>query len=149
LDKQQQIDKIKTTLAAVDNAIAQTQAALQSPATSAGDILALRSTLIDLQAQRSQLATDLINLQASQTEVEGLVAAAGRSASVSSSESFTQMTSEQATEIDSVHRQLEASIVDRSVIQATLDHATAVSDNASRLRHLLKPAGKAAHSDKG
>ena len=80
MNTQQQIEKIKTALAAVDDEIGRTQAALQSASSNADDIRALRATLVDLQAQRSQLQTGHINLQASETEVTALLPGSGGSA---------------------------------------------------------------------
>ncbi len=136
MNMQQQIDRIKNALAAVDNAISQTQLALQSPSTTSDDIRALRSTLIDLQAQRSQLQTDLINLQASQTELSGLTDDSSE-ATQSRGTMGPKLTRAQSANVDTLHKQLSASIVDRSVVTATIEHATAVTDRVSQLRTLL------------
>jgi septal ring factor EnvC (AmiA/AmiB activator) len=124
MSKQEQIANLKTTIAAVDSAIADTQAALQSPSTTADDIRALRATLIDLQAQRSGLMADLINLQASTTEVEAM-----------------PLTAAQAAEADSLHGDLHAAVADRSIVAATIARASAVGDKANKMRSLVMGAG--------
>jgi len=138
MDMQQQIDKTKGALSAVDNAIAQTQSALQSPSTSSDDILSLRSTLIDLQSQRAQLQSDLINLQASGVEVQPFAAAAATPNRIA-------LTRAQSATVESLHKQLQASVVDRSVVAATIEHSTAVVNNVSQLRATMKavPTGTA------
>jgi chromosome segregation ATPase len=125
MNKQQQIEQLKTALAAIDNAISQTQAALASSSTTADDVRSLRATLIDLQTQRSQVQTDLINLQASDTEVEPLAAAPPAAA---------------VAETEGLHKQLDASITDRTAVAATIQHAATVRDNASRLRAVIAGA---------
>ena len=130
MDTQQAIDQIKTALAAIDNAIAQTQAALQSPSTSADDVRALRATLIDLQTQRSQLSTELINLEASQQSATG---------TSTDSESVTtrKLSLAKTKELRSIKTTLDDSIVDRGVVQATLTHGTGVLTTVKRLKGLL------------
>ena len=132
MDNEQKIEQIKTALAAVDNAIAQTQSALQSPATSADDIRALRSTLIDLQAQHSQLSTDLINLQAAQTMVPEDMAAVATVTTMLP----RKITATKAKQLKAIQTSLHSSIVDRSVIQASLTHATNVSALVKRLKEM-------------
>jgi prefoldin subunit 5 len=115
MDTQQKIDQIKTALAAIDNAIAQTQSALQSPSTSADDVRALRATLIDLQTQRSQLNTELINLQASQQ----VVADVNASTAVEANVLPRKLSIAKTKDLKSIKATLDASILDRGVIQAT------------------------------
>jgi hypothetical protein len=132
MDNKQKIEQIKTALAACDNAIAQTQYALQLPATSQDDIRALHSKLIDLRAQRSQLSTDLINLQAAQSVVPQDLA------SVATVKTMLprKITAGKAKEFKSIQARLDSSIVDRSVIQAALTHATNVSALVKRLKEM-------------
>jgi hypothetical protein len=136
MDIEQKIEQIKMALAAVDNAIAQTESALKSSATIAEDVRALRARLIDLQGQRSQLSTDLINLQAAQTVVPENMASAADVKAVLPERKPRKLTIARAKEIKSIHTSLDSSIVDRSVVQATLDHATNVSALVKRLREI-------------
>ena len=133
MDTQQKIDQIKTALAAIDNAIAQTQSALQSPSTSADDVRALRATLIDFQTQRSQLNTELINLQASQQ----VVADVNASTAVEANVLPRKLSIAKTKDLKSIKATLDASILDRGVIQATLTHGTIVLTTVKRLQEHL------------
>lgn len=133
MDTEQKIDQIKTALAAIDNAIAQTQSALQSPSTSADDVRALRATLIDLQTQRSQLNTELINLQASQQVAAGANADIALDADVLP----RKLSAAKTKDLKSIKATLDASIIDRGVIQATLTHGTSVLTTVKRLQEHL------------
>jgi chromosome segregation ATPase len=130
MEIEQQIEQIKTALAAVDTAIAQTQSALQNPSTTSADLRALRSNLIDLQAQHSQLSTELINLQAAQTVVPA------DTASMDNVKTMLplKMTIAKAKELKSIQTSLDSSIADRSMVQAVLTHGTNVSALVKRLK---------------
>ena len=118
--KQEEIDKLQNAIAALDNQISQVHNALNSPNTTADQVLALRSAMIQMEAQRSALLSALIDLQASAIESDAMAAAAAPK-----------------KEVESVHEDLKASITDRTIVDATLKQATAVTDNVARLQVLL------------
>lgn len=129
MTKQEQVDKLQNAIAALDNQIGQVQNVLNSPSTTADQVLALRSALIQLQAQRSALMSTLIDLQASTTESVALGAAP-------------------AAELKTLHNNLKASITDGAIVDTTLKQATAVKDMVSRVQGLL-PAPKTKKPDRG
>jgi len=120
--KQEQIDIVQNAIAALDGQISQVQNALHLPSTTADQVLALRSALIQLQAQRSALMSTLIDLQASTTESVALGAAP-------------------VAELQTLHNSLKASITDGAIVDTTLKQATVVKDKVSRLQSVL-PASK-------
>jgi chromosome segregation ATPase len=128
---QEQIDKLTNAIAALDNQISQVQAALNSPSTTGDQVLALRSALIQLQAQRSALMSALIDLQASTTEVDALDAPAA------------------APEVQAVHNELKASITNSAIVDTTLHQAAAVKGNVALLQSMItKPNAKSAGGKK-
>lgn len=62
------INEIKDGLAALNDAIAQTEAALRA-ATTPDDTRSLSSRLVDLRSERSRLETELNNLEAAGIEI--------------------------------------------------------------------------------
>lgn len=112
MDIRQQIEAIKTGLAALDSAIAQTEAALRT-ASNPDDLRSLTSALVDLRSERTRLQAQLDNLEAASVEVQ---------------------TSALATTVTPLHKSLEAALLDRSVVSATLAFAQSVHDQAKRLR---------------
>ncbi len=133
MDLQEQIDHVKAALTAVNSAISQTQAALQNAST-IDDMQALQNTLVDLQAQRSQLETTLINLQAAQTQVEPI----SRQTTNASAIGTLNLNEERLSEIGNLKSSLTASVVDRTVTKAILTHAGKVGKDAARLHSILK-----------
>jgi outer membrane protein W len=119
MNTQQQIQQVQTAIAALDNQISQIQSALNSPSTTGDDVLALRSTLVQLQAQRSALMTTLINLQASSVQGDALPATAATA---------------QNDEATALHVTLTKSITDNTIVKTTLAQATAVKDQVTRLQ---------------
>lgn len=141
MNVQEQIDHVKAALAAVNSAIAQTQAALLNAST-VEDMQALQNTLIDLQAERSQLETNLIDLQAAQTEVEPLNSASMQASSAAP----LNLSQRQITEVHKLRDSLKTSVVARGVTEATLTHATKVAEDAAKLRTILKSADAASRT---
>jgi len=127
MDKDQQIAAIKSALAAIDSAIAQAEAALRT-ASNSDDIRSLTSTLVDLRSERSRLQAQLDDLEAAIVQVEPVggapVTLAARAPKGSSKKADLKV----------LHKQLDAAITDRSVVDATLKFATGVKERAKRLR---------------
>jgi len=128
----QQIAAIKTGLAAIDSAIAQTESALRSASTPE-DLRSLTSTLVDLRSERSRLQAQLDTLEASQVVVPAL--GAGQPGATSAS---SRTGSVNKSQLASLHRELGDSITDRSVVNATLKSAQSVLKSAKRLRTILQ-----------
>ena len=114
MGKQQQIDAIKIGLAALDTAIAQTEAALRT-STIPDDTRSLTSTLVDLRSERSRLQAQLDNLEAANVEVQAPARAAA---------------------IAPLQKSLDAALVNRSVVKATLAFAKSVHGQAKQLRSI-------------
>lgn len=134
MNLQEQIDHVKAALVAVNTAIGQTHAALQNAST-IEDMQALQNTLVDLQAQRSQLETTLINLQASQT-VQPFTPEAANAPAIAT----LNISEERLSELGNLKSSLTASVVDRTVTKAILSHAGKVVKDAARLHSILKSA---------
>jgi hypothetical protein len=113
MDRQERIDAIKTGLAALDTAIAQTESALRA-ASNPDDIRSLTATLVGLRSERSRLQAQLDELEASAVDV----AAPGATAAA----------------ISASLESLDAAITDRSVVKATIEFANRVHDDAKTLR---------------
>src|SRR4051794_27135941 len=94
----EQIAAIKSGLAALDMAIVQAEGAIRLAAT-ADDIRSLTSTLVGLRSERSRLQAQLDNLEAASVEVQLAMP---------------------ATALTKVHASLDAALVDRSIVTATL-----------------------------
>lgn len=127
MDKDQQIAAIKIGLAAIDSAIVQTEAALRT-ASNPDDIRSLTSTLVDLRSERSRLQAQLDDLEAAIVEVQPVAGAPAALASRAAKGSATK------ADLKVLHKQLDAAITDRSVVDATLKFATGVKERAKRLR---------------
>ena len=128
MNKDQQIAAIKAGLAALDSAIAQTEAALRTASTP-DDIRSLTSTLVDLRSERSRLQAQLDNLEASSVEVQPLGIGASAPKIATKSAASKQ-------EVKALHKQLTGAVTDRSVVDATLKFATGVKHAARRLRSI-------------
>lgn len=111
----QQIAAIRAALAAIDTAIAQTEAALRRASTP-DDILGLTSALVDLRAERARLQFQLANLEAASVEVQPLGATT------------------KAAEITKLEKKLTAAVTDRAVVVAALKFATDVTKDAKTVR---------------
>jgi type II secretory pathway component PulJ len=111
---EEQIAAIRAALAAIETAIAQAEAALRMAATP-DDVMGLTAVLVDLRSERARLQFQLANLEAAAVGVAPLAAA--KSATT------------QALEM-----RLNAAVIDRSVVQATLAHATGVAKLAKNVR---------------
>jgi hypothetical protein len=114
MTKQEQVDAIKAGLAALDSAIAQTDAALRT-ASNPDDVRSLTSTLVDLRSERSRLQTQLDNLEAALVEVAPPA---------------------RANAIAPLQERLTASLTDRTVVAATLTLAKSVHEQARELRSI-------------
>jgi predicted nucleic acid-binding Zn-ribbon protein len=110
---QEQIAAIKAALAALDSAIAQTEAALQT-ASNPDDVRSLNATLVDLRSERSRLQDQLDNLEAANVAVEA-----------------------PASAIAPIKKALDQSLHDRGVVKATLAFGKAVHGHARKLRQAI------------
>lgn len=115
MPNEQQIAAIRAALAAIDTAIAQTEAALTRASTQ-DDILSLTSALVDLRAERARLQFQLANLEAAVVEVQPLGAAAS------------------PAEMTKLEKKLTAAVTDRTVVVAALKFATDVTKDAKTVR---------------
>jgi hypothetical protein len=110
----EQIAAIRAALAAIETAIAQTEAALRMAATP-DDVMGLTAALVDLRAERARLQFQLANLDAAAVTVAPLGAAP-------------------SAKVQTLEKQLNAAVIDRSVVEATLKHATGVVRLAKNVR---------------
>jgi hypothetical protein len=111
---EEQIAAIRAALAAIETAIAQTEAALRMAATP-DDVMGLTAALVDLRSERTRLQFQLANLEAA-----AVVAAPVRSAP--------------SATVQALEKKLNAAVIDRSVVQATLAHAIGVAKLAKNVR---------------
>lgn len=122
MSRQEQIAAIKTALAALDTAIAQTEAALRT-ASDPDDIRSLNARLVDLRSERSRLQAQLDELEAAGTEVPAPTEA-----------------------IAPLKEALARTMDDRRIAKATLAASKTVHGHAKKLRQALggrAPAGRA------
>lgn len=113
MDRQERIATLRKALAAIERAIAQTQAALRTA--NPDDTLRLTSQLADLEAERQGLGFELDNLQM----------AAGEIAAISP---------DSAAHIRELSADLDRVIVVNATASATLDFASTVLSKVSDLR---------------
>ncbi len=132
----QQIAAVRAALAAVESAITQTEAALNA-STVPQDIVALRSVLVDLKAERTKLKLQLANLEAAAVEVQPLggprrarVAAAGPGRRTG----VGRMPAARRTQMKALEKELKSAVADRSVAKAAITLASKVMTSARRLR---------------
>jgi predicted nucleic acid-binding Zn-ribbon protein len=113
MSRQEQIVAIKAALAALNSAIAQTEAALRTAA-NPDDVRSLNARLVDLRSERSRLQDQLDNLEAAGVKVQapGFAIAPMKNA-------------------------LDKSLEDRSVVRATLAFGKAVHGHAKKLRRAI------------
>jgi chaperonin cofactor prefoldin len=116
MDRQARIDTLRKALAAINRAIAQTQAALRTA--NSDDTLRLTSQLADLQAERQRLGFELDDLQM----------AAGEIADISP---------DSAARITALSADLDRVIIANATVSATLDFATTVLSKVSDLRDAM------------
>jgi hypothetical protein len=128
MDNDQQIAAIKSGLAAVDAAIAQTESALRA-ASNFDDIRSLTSALVDLRSERARLQAQLDNLEAAQVEVLAPDAAPPAK--------MTRVMAAKQKKMMALHQELADTLADRTVVDATLKLAAGVHDRAKTLRELI------------
>jgi hypothetical protein len=128
----QQIAAVRAALAALEATIAQTEAALNT-ATVPQDIVALRSVLVDLKAERVRLQFQLANLEAAAVEVQPLGAPAPESAPVAGA-GARRMSAARRTQVKTLEKAMKSVLADRTVAKATIALANKVMANARKLR---------------
>ena len=125
---EQRIAAITAALAALEHAIAQTEAALNLAMT-LNDIARLNQELVTLKAKRTQLQFELINLQAAQTGIAPMGAAVANER--------VKLTGAQSKDARALVRKLTKSTDDRRMIEASLLHSSDVLAQISSLQMLL------------
>ena len=128
MDNDPQIAAIKSGLAAVDAAIAQTESSLRG-ASNLDDIRSLTSALVDLRSERSRLQAQLDNLEAAQVEVQA--------PDDTPAAKITKAMAAKQKKMMALHQELVETLADRSVVDATLKLAAGVHDRAKSLRELI------------
>ena len=126
----QQIAAVRAALAALEATIAQTEAALNT-ATVPQDIVALRSVLVDLKAERARLQFQLANLEAAAVEVQPLGGPATEGVAAGG---VRRMSATQRTQVKTLQNAMKSALADRSVAKATIVLANKVMANARKLR---------------
>ena len=130
----QQIAAVRAALAATESAIAQTEAALAT-ATHPQDVVALRSVLVDLRAERAKLKLQLASLEAAAVEVEPLGGPPTESAKAGGAGTRAlEMAPGQTARMKKLAGDLTSAVTDRTVSKATLAHARTVLAKASTVR---------------
>ena len=128
MDNDREIAAIKSGLAAVDAAVAQTESALRS-ASNVDDIRSLTSALVDLRSERARLQAQLDNLEAAQIEVldHDVAPTAKKKREIAARQK----------NMKALHQELAETLADRTVVDATLKLAAGVHVRAKSLRELI------------
>jgi chromosome segregation ATPase len=117
MTRTERIETLKKALAALEAAIAQTEAALRMAA-NPNDILRLTSQVADLKAQRQSLRFQLANLEAAEGEIMAL--------SPESTERLKVLAGD-----------MDKAILDRTVAAATIDTVNDLLGKVSEIRKTL------------
>jgi hypothetical protein len=125
MDLQQQIAAIKSALGALDVAVAHAESALRG-ASDIDDIRSLTSALVDLRSERARLQAQLDNLEAAKVEALGPDKAPA-----------PKPDDPRDKKVETLQKQLEGTLEDRTVVNATLKLAAGVHKRAKTLRKLV------------
>jgi hypothetical protein len=133
MDNDREIAAIKSGLAAVEVAIAQTESVLRA-ASNVDDIRSLTSALVDLRSERARLQAQLDNLEAAQVEAFG--------PDVAPPARITRAIAARQKKMNALQQELAGTLADRSVVEATLKLAAVVLERAKTLRELIDGRSK-------
>jgi predicted nucleic acid-binding Zn-ribbon protein len=114
MTRQQRIDALKKTLAAVEAALAQTNMALRM-ASDPNDILQLTSQLADLKAERQKLQFQLANLEGAGDELAAL-------------------SQETSARVRALENDMNKAILDRTTVTAAINATSAVLAKVVEMR---------------
>ncbi len=135
-------DQIQQQLAAIESSISSVTAALQQ-ASNVNDVASLNNQLVRLKSERTRLQLMMINLESAAAPAAAPAvamaagAAPGTAMALAPHQPRVKLNAEQKKSVKQISKALQASISDRRLVQAALDHSNDVLKNVHRLNMVL------------